>query len=88
MKDKILYLIIGTLIGAIITAGCFLLFGKNNDKGGMRGAPGQMQMDGNMTPSDRNGRGGRDSNMTRSDEDNSSITQDSNTQADTNVSNS
>lgn len=32
MKDKILYLILGILIGAIITAGCFLIFGKSNDK--------------------------------------------------------
>lgn len=32
MKDKILMLIIGILIGAIITAGGFLVFGKNNDK--------------------------------------------------------
>lgn len=28
MKDKILMLIIGILIGAIITSGCFLIFGK------------------------------------------------------------
>ena len=33
MKDKILMLIIGILIGAVITAGGFLLFGKNNTKG-------------------------------------------------------
>lgn len=30
MKDKILYLIIGVLIGAIITAGCFMIFGKKS----------------------------------------------------------
>ncbi len=30
MKDKIITLIIGVLIGAIITAGGFLLFGQNN----------------------------------------------------------
>lgn len=29
MKDKILYLILGILIGAVITAGCFLVFSKN-----------------------------------------------------------
>lgn len=29
MKDKILMLIIGVLLGAIITAGCFMLFGNN-----------------------------------------------------------
>lgn len=36
MKDKILMLIIGILIGAIIASGCFLVFGKgdkyDNDK--------------------------------------------------------
>lgn len=30
MKEKILMLIIGILIGAVITAGCFLIFTKNN----------------------------------------------------------
>lgn len=30
MKDKILMLIIGILIGAVITAGCFLIFNKNS----------------------------------------------------------
>ena len=30
MKDKIMYLILGILIGAIITAGCFLVFTKNS----------------------------------------------------------
>ncbi len=30
MKDKILYLILGVLIGAVITAGCFLVFSKNS----------------------------------------------------------
>lgn len=29
MKNKILYLILGILIGAVITAGCFLVFSKN-----------------------------------------------------------
>lgn len=29
MKDKILYLILGILIGAVITAGAFLIFQKN-----------------------------------------------------------
>lgn len=29
MKDKILYLILGILIGAVITAGCFLIFSRN-----------------------------------------------------------
>lgn len=35
MKDKILYLILGILIGAVITAGCFLVFSKANNKNGM-----------------------------------------------------
>ncbi len=30
MKEKILMLIIGMLIGAIITAGCFFIFSKDN----------------------------------------------------------
>lgn len=29
MKDKIIYLILGILIGAIITAGCFMIFSRN-----------------------------------------------------------
>lgn len=29
MKDKILYFILGILIGAVITAGAFLIFQKN-----------------------------------------------------------
>lgn len=29
MKDKMLYLILGILIGAVITAGCFLVFSKS-----------------------------------------------------------
>lgn len=40
MKDKIIFLIIGILIGAIITASCFMLFGKNNGpQGRMEGEP-------------------------------------------------
>ena len=30
MKDKILMLVIGVLIGAVVTAGGFLIFSKNN----------------------------------------------------------
>lgn len=37
MKDKITYLILGILIGAVITSGCFLIFSKTQDKGMMRG---------------------------------------------------
>lgn len=46
MKDKILYLILGILIGAVITAGCFLVFSKNGkgemEKGGPRNEIGNM----------------------------------------------
>lgn len=31
MKDKILMLVIGVLLGAIITAGCFMLFGNKRN---------------------------------------------------------
>ena len=31
MKDKILMLVIGLLLGAIITAGCFMLFGREKE---------------------------------------------------------
>lgn len=32
MKDKIIYLVLGILIGAIITAGCFMVFSKNGGR--------------------------------------------------------
>lgn len=48
MKDKIIMLIIGILIGAVITAGCFLIFSKNNSSSTQGG--GQMG-----TPPDANG---------------------------------
>ena len=55
MKDKIIYFIIGVLVGAIITTGCFLIFGKNNKKIEDRPDRGQMQqMDGNFIPGERN----------------------------------
>ena len=47
MKQKIMYLIVGALIGAIITAACFMIFNKNSNSGLPEGGPGQMQMDGN-----------------------------------------
>lgn len=49
MKTKIIYLIIGILIGAIITAGCFMIFGKNQTQGQMPDGSQMRQMDGNMT---------------------------------------
>lgn len=47
MKEKIMYLIVGALIGAIITAACFMAFNKNDSSNSMEGGPGQMQMEGN-----------------------------------------
>lgn len=47
MKDKILMFIIGLLVGAIITAVGFLLFGKSNS-GDFKDMP---QMDENFDPS-------------------------------------
>lgn len=65
MKDKVLTLIIGILIGAVITAAGFLIYSKVNedDTNEVRGGGemqemdgnftgGGMQMDGNMTPGD------------------------------------
>lgn len=56
MKDKILMLIIGILIGAIIASGCFLIFGKNNNNfgGDRRGFDANMIGGGKMErPLDR-----------------------------------
>lgn len=47
MKEKITMLIIGILIGAIITAAGFLIFGGNKDKKDFNGKPFK---DGNLTP--------------------------------------
>lgn len=33
MKEKMMYLILGILIGAVITAGCFLVFSKSSSQG-------------------------------------------------------
>lgn len=50
MKDKILYLVIGVLIGAIITVAGFTLYNKNCKSNPRMpdGAPGQMQFDKNQ----------------------------------------
>lgn len=32
MKERIMYLIIGILVGAIITAGCFIVFSPKGDR--------------------------------------------------------
>lgn len=58
MKEKVLTLIIGILIGAVITAGCFLIFGKNNasNQGKMGNPP---TMSGNQIGGPR-GQGGPD----------------------------
>ena len=43
MKDKILYLILGILIGAVITSVIFLFFVKPSNPGGRGERPGMMQ---------------------------------------------
>ena len=60
MKDKILMLIIGALIGAVITAGCFLIFNKNtSSSNNMQGGPGgNGQSMGNFTPGEMPSGGG------------------------------
>lgn len=60
MKDKILMLVIGVLIGAIITAGCFMLFGKN-DKA--RGEFDRKNMDANMIDRGQMGRPSDENNL-------------------------
>ena len=47
MKEKILYLVIGILIGAIITASCFLLLDKNKKSNLPDDIPNFEQMDKN-----------------------------------------
>ena len=49
MKDKIFVLIIGILIGAIITASGFLIFGKIGNKGKRDFDPSKFK-DGDFTP--------------------------------------
>lgn len=53
MKEKIMYLILGILIGAVITAGCFLLFTKNNGPEMMDGKMGERPDFENMTDEER-----------------------------------
>ena len=44
MKDKILMLIIGILLGAVIASGCFLLFeNSNSNREGFEGRPDMNQ---------------------------------------------
>lgn len=45
MKEKILYLVIGILVGAIITASCFLIIDKNKKSNVPEGMPNFEQMD-------------------------------------------
>ena len=49
MKEKIITFIIGILVGAIITTGCYYLYSKanNNHRGGMKegNRPSMMQQD-------------------------------------------
>lgn len=73
MKDKILMLIIGILIGAILTAGGFLIFGKNSTNMKMDGDNKDFSsrpnmenrvMDGNMTGTPPNKPDSSSSNVT------------------------
>ena len=58
MKDKIMYMIIGILIGAVITAGGFLIFGKKGKDGRPSDIPEErMQMDDGNVYRDRGNRG-------------------------------
>lgn len=50
MKDKIIMLVIGILIGAIIASGCFLIFNKKGAEGKIGG--GERPDKGNFTPGD------------------------------------
>lgn len=50
MKDKIIMLVIGILIGAIVASGCFLIFNKKGTEGRMGG--GERPDTGNFIPGD------------------------------------
>lgn len=66
MKEKILMLIIGILIGAIITTGVFLILNQNNSSSQGRGQMGNRPEGmGNFTPGDMNSipQGGRGENQ-------------------------
>lgn len=66
MKDKILMLVLGILIGAVITAGCFLLFSNNSSKGRPDGSMqgGNKPDMGNFVPGDmQNGGQGTQNNI-------------------------
>ena len=52
MKDKILMLIIGILIGAILASGVFLLFGQNGNEGSRMD---RRDFDANMVDGGRRG---------------------------------
>lgn len=74
MKDKILMLIIGILIGAVITAGCFLVFTKNSTGTNQNGNMPEM---GNFVPGEKpNGmrHGGDTTNMPGDNSENASNT--------------
>lgn len=54
MKDKLLYLIFGILIGTVITAGIFLVFSKNFRPDMDRQRPDMEQMEDMKRPEDEN----------------------------------
>ena len=73
MKEKILTLIIGALIGAIITTGVFLIINKNNDNTNqMQNGRTNMMRNGEFNPENMKGGKGQknvDSNSTQNSED-------------------
>lgn len=79
MKKQILMLVLGIVIGAVVTAGGFLIFGKNNnkqmDKMGRDGEP-PMSMDGNFI--DDGGMKGRHNDENEIPQDNVTNSEDSN----------
>lgn len=91
MKEKIMYLILGILIGAVITAGCFLVFAKGS-KQPMDGKMGERIDFENMTEEEMmEKRGNQDFNgenrkRPTNDVESEPNTQDTSTTSDTNSS--
>ena len=91
MKEKIMYLILGILIGAVITAGCFLVFAKGA-KQPMDGKMGERLDFENMTEEEMmEKRGNQDFNgenrkRPTNDVESEPNTQDTSTTSDTNSS--
>lgn len=60
MKEKILYLILGILIGAVITSGCFLIYSKNSKPEMPDGMEQGEMMQGDKEDFEPNGEGPND----------------------------